>query len=1058
MTKLLFAFTLILFFQTILISQCYTVDIEYGDEYIIAHCQIKLVTITITNNSCGDEHFDVYVTSDDNTAPVIVNLGDFTNVGGPGIKIAANNVFIEASGHVELFFTFNAPTTTSDFNLEFLSKIHSETLYNYDGLRQFFVQRYKLLTGSLAALLATQGTDLFSQSESCNPSRASSYVVRGVFTVDVDYCLRGTVDGSNNPNANIIIEPGASIVVSSSSFLEVVNMIVATRNNTACESQTGWPGFNVQNGSRLSVINSQIKDAHYGIDADPGSTVSCTRTSFIDNYIGIYSGWGVGATVNVTLSQCKFFPNEGFANAYTGQPTRIGTEPFAGIEAFNSNLIVTGGGTQNIIFTNFQNLRHGIRALDCNLTVQRCTLREIGLENNSSGFNNSSNGIRMRGIKTKTASITNCNFYEMQHCIRSLRMNATIDGCHFGDLQPNNYDHIVGYGIIVESSNTPHIIQNCTLRVNQTGILLYQNLFGSASNFIRNNRFITDQWDDSKGIWGDVTTTSWEIHNNFFVPVKGLNGVRTNNCARFNIHDNDIKYPSSLNLSHHAIKLISDDQMNVQCNTVYNGPTNSGLNLHAFDVSLTPNSNFICNSSTTGERQMVFLENNMNSLIKGNTLAGGALYGLCVGDDQIKDAIIGEQPSVSSGHPDHGNRWTGSYNTYGAANFSSNALIMELSRFLVDHWENSQFLPSLPGGQSGPFFLDQAKEAASFSCASLSSCAALHPRERYIGNADTPYISIIDESLNFEFYEDEQRWTSKYLLYKLLRQGDFIAEAESEFEAFLDDNVSTELGKLYNAEATVKNAISLKQNQWDTIGIGISELNEYQVQLDTLIANWEEADSTIKDSLYDQMLIAISEMDTISSPLNIIYDTLAYHLATRADAMSSVLEELTTSSTPAENLRLALIFMLKKVADPLYEFDTTELEDIQTIAEICELEGGIGTNLAQAILGGELQQSFERYENCEFSSPLILNKNNSGINAIRISPVPSYDNILMECLNVSEKDQHYKIVDIFGKDLNNFVLSANSIATTINIDFLTYGAYYIVNIDNSTEHAKFIKH
>ena len=64
----------------------------------------------------------------------------------------------------------------------------------------------------------------------------------------------------------------------------------------------------------------------------------------------------------------------------------------------------------------------------------------------------------------------------------------------------------------------------------------------------------------------------------------------------------------------------------------------------------------------------------------------------------------------------------------------------------------------------------------------------------------------------------------------------------------------------------------------------------------------------------------------------------------------------------------------------------------------------------------------------------------------------------MECLNVSEKDQHYKIVDIFGKDLNNFVLSANSIATTINIDFLTYGAYYIVNIDNSTEHAKFIKH
>ena len=151
------------------------------------------------------------------------------------------------------------------------------------------------------------------------------------------------------------------------------------------------------------------------------------------------------------------------------------------------------------------------------------------------------------------------------------------------------------------------------------------------------------------------------------------------------------------------------------------------------------------------------------------------------------------------GNIDHGNKWSGSYNTFGAANFATNSFTRSLSRFLVDSWENSQFLPTLPNGQSQDFVRDQQKQPTSYSCASLSSCAAFDGRNRTIGNSDTAYIDIINDDLDFEYYEDEQRWTSKYILYKSLRQGNFLAEESSDFETFLEDNDSSEFCLLYTS-------------------------------------------------------------------------------------------------------------------------------------------------------------------------------------------------------------------------------------------------------------------
>lgn len=177
----------------------------------------------------------------------------------------------------------------------------------------------------------------------------------------------------------------------------------------------------------------------------------------------------------------------------------------------------------------------------------------------------------------------------------------------------------------------------------------------------------------------------------------------------------------------------------------------------------------------------------------------------------------------------------------------------------MDEDENSQFLPTLPAGQLGNFFYDEYKEPLSYSCSSLSSCASLHPRSRTLGESDTNYVSMIDTSLEFEYYSDEQNWTNRYILYKLLKQGNFEAEENRLFEYFLADNANTEYGLLYNAEFLVRNSIGLKQTQWDTLIEGIVDIGLYQAQLDTLIPNWEAADSSLLDSLVEQMFVAYGE-------------------------------------------------------------------------------------------------------------------------------------------------------------------------------------------------------
>lgn len=1058
MEKLItFILLLSLYLRNANAQDCLSFDLDFGSTSIIPYCEEKLVTITLTNTCGSDEYFDVYVTSTNYTLPIIVDPMDFTiEQNNNGFRIRKDNFFIEEDATVELQFTFKV-TYGTEFIIDFLTKKNSESLYYHQTHVQFFPEMYVLLTGSLTNLLNGNAPGLFPANDACNPNNVRNYVVQGTFVVDQNYCFNGQRNTQSGPGSKMLIYPGASIQVSNSAELNITNMVISTRNNTTCETQTGWVGFQVNNGSSFNITNSEIRDAHWGIKTQPNTKVKYSRTSFIDDYIGMDCGSGVGSKSEVVLSQCKFFPSNGFADAYSGQPSRVGTVPLVGIQAYNTDLVVAGGGTQYAQFNDFQNLRHGIINTDCNLTLSNAQFRAIGLENSGAGFTNSSNAIKIRGIRPKMASIMNCKFYNMQHGIRTMRMNTTIDACNFGDLQTQNYNHIVGYGIIVESSNTPHTIQNCTLRVNQTGILLYHNFYGNASNVIKNNRFLTDQWDDAKGIWGDINSTSWEIHNNYFEPVKGLNSIRTNNCKEFNIHDNDIKYPGSINLNHHAVKLIADEKMNVQCNTVYNGPTNSGLNLHAFDVSSTPNSNFICNSSTTGERQMVFLETNMNALIKGNIYAGSALYGLCVGDDQIMDAIVGEQPLPGSGDPDHGNKWTGSYNTYGAANFSSNSAIMGLSRFLVDEDENAQFLPTLPAGQLGPFFFDEYKESQSFSCSSLTSCAALHPRNREISDVDTLYVHMIDSTLDFEYYAEEQSWTTRYILYKLLRQGDFIAEEGSAFESFLEDNVSTELGLLYNAEFLVKNCLNEKSGYWDTLITGMESLGNLQLQLDTLVPNWEIADSTLLDSLVDQMFFTYAEIDTFSQELTPKWDTISNHLVLRAELMGALLDTLATSSTPAEQLRLALYYMLKKVEDPLYEYDSTEIAELQEIAALCALEGGIGTSLAQAVLGAEYGMVFDRYEHCDFEDSIIIDRKLNEKNSIRITPVPAQTNIIIECSNIDSSDRVYKIVNALGREINKLIIPANYLAVDMDISQLSRGIYYIVNESNVADYSKFIK-
>ncbi|MCC7159933.1 MAG: hypothetical protein IT281_10410, partial [Ignavibacteria bacterium] len=183
--------------------------------------------------------------------------------------------------------------------------------------------------------------------------------IQGDFTIDGTFAFI---------NCNIILDPGARIIVKSSR-----NLVIRQSTLTPCLKM--WRGIELNVGSFLLTYESTIEGAEIAVLAKTGSYPNLLNTIFKDNYVSLNIPYSLPwNTSNCTISGCEFSGSGTMYPPYTGQVTIIGNKPFAGIIARRNQLQIT---PSSVDINTFSGLSNGIIGLSSDLRISNCIFEDI---------------------------------------------------------------------------------------------------------------------------------------------------------------------------------------------------------------------------------------------------------------------------------------------------------------------------------------------------------------------------------------------------------------------------------------------------------------------------------------------------------------------------------------------------------------------------------------------------------------------------------------------------------------------------------------------------------
>jgi len=766
--------------------------------------------------------------------------------------------------------------------------------------------------------------------------------------IDQDLCFAK----SSAPNMTVGMIAGTKITVEGGNFLLLNNADLLS-----CDAELAH-GIVLDPASSLFTTTSTINDCRFGVDARPGSSIALVTTGFFDNYIGLNLDMSgvpeadkrvdIQAMTGNTFSTAQTAINA----PYPGMPEPVEARGYCGIRlnqyrdfnVFGSNTfsslangILAFNSTGNIGNMSF----NGMNSVDQTPVYQHegygIYLASKGADWFNIGlswlptmtFNNCKTGIRAVNYagKVENTAMTNVNTgidWGFSHT-RDVRMlDNTISARHFGIRSGLNeplhpISAIADNTVTITGALTPNNDKTRGIEMNEIGI-----------------GYTLPNQTSPVGLDG------WDVGGNAVTMEQGGIGIGYRNGVFGTVHENSVV---NLLQPGEYTGILAEGMMtsDLTGNAVTQTAESLGIST-AIHSSAGVANTYQCNCVDNTDIGLLFLDMaEFTDAVRGNSMNTH-----CTGLQLNAGAYIGEQTHT-------GNTWDLSVitgNCLGGRNFSDPSL----SPFYVDENDGAELNPEVWPGEG--WFEDESGLTYA-GCATCTFPTIAPPR---IPESSTP--TLMDKDIaNGDFWPDlfehEMQWKGAYRLYRKMLRHPSMGNSQ-EFEDFKEANDSLSTGRLaYIAEERSK-IFAFSAVQDSLLELYRLAWHDGMADLLTLDSLRQSGDTSTLVSQYDSAVLHSTAVRTLYA---LHLDTFRMSARAKIQALLTANAAISTALAPADNHKAvnAIVFGLL-LTDTL---QTGDLATLESIAEMCPLEGGDAVYEARAIVAHLTGAHFDDTVLCE---------------------------------------------------------------------------------------------
>ena len=742
--------------------------------------------------------------------------------------------------------------------------------------------------------------------------------ISGTLVIDLPYRITG---------GEIQMQPGSKVIVSNLQQLELIGVDVH-----GCDQM--WQGIEVRSFGNLTMRQSMIQDAHWGIHAHHWANLDIGRSVFNNNYIGIHTAPTSNASgqfVNARIAVTNFSGTEELLPRYPNQQVTLSDSSRSGVELYNTHSFVIGGSRDRALANSFSGLHYGVYTQNCfNISVQRAQMN---------GLIGESTGVYMDN--SVAIMVDDSEMSDLDYGLRGFRsspilLESNIDSHREGVLMQTG----IGRSVLIDQSN---IVSPRTC--------IYLSDYSGGNERVEITEcslFKKEGLDAGAAIFVNNCTARLIIAENPSIAFSPSGfGIRiANSIGAITIENNPLIYSTGDYWANVGINLA-----NVSGAQVYNNSVNnSGIfAISAFD---SPSNLFCCNQVNKARDGVFFGGGCADTRLK-NTDFGQHQYGL-----NLFNTVISPQAF-------HGNNWIGADCEMLDAVFVNNSngpFDVIGSRFItnLDYIPRGyDFIGVFGGGTPQEWFVFEidVDPHCTFYCNEPphllppphSPCTHLAFNEAI---TDINHWAATDLGITNDTNKGIHNREQHHLLQKLDCLPSLLGQDHS-IDQFYQAAQNNSLGQFHQQRQTIQNLfIPIETEELDQLYNERIILSQQINQLDSIYWS-EQIDSLIIG--ISEVLIAIDQLETAHWQQNL----------QAAQDLTIINQSLPESNIFEANEKATNEIVLETVARGIYEFDTEQMELINMIAAQCPLSGGLAVHQARGLQALYQPQFYDDQENCQ---------------------------------------------------------------------------------------------
>ncbi|MFQ5446393.1 MAG: T9SS type A sorting domain-containing protein [Saprospiraceae bacterium] len=826
-----------------------------------------------------------------------------------------------------------------------------------------------------------------------------------------------------NAGAKIVVESGNELIINNGTRIFGCNEL--------------WQSIEVEEGATLVIDNSTIEDAYTAVHAYGGGNLSITNSAFNRNFVGVYVDGPIpyeGIT-NFNAFYGNIFDGGGsLLPEPSGLPLNLYLPPNNGT-AFAGVWIQTKANPLHSLNNVFRNLSNGIYANAASLKITKTQFTNIwenGYDDWLSGY----------GIRAKDYTFSH-NFQQtgfgkdaeplsFSLCSKAMRLEGIrVDYIKDNNIRANkgieliaNYPKAVVIGNRIESWITGVELNQVN---NASDIWVSLNDIEVAGGIgIQSNMMNL----------GPVSANGLNISlNNVILKAGNTKGVELN--ANNSSHIMENKVSANLGLSGYTgIRANNDNRSVLSCNEVTTTFPNfdKTIGIAIWDGELTRQ---MCNGVSNTAKGVYFTMGGFApERFQENTFEGND-----IGLQLTSSAAIGQQTH-------RGNKWNGSFGSYGAQHLSPFPSDWTQSQFTVHTGTPGTYRPTLPQGQDLWFFSDFGGSPAE-ECQLISTCITElppFPADGLYGIDST----IASGGFQTTDFEGVTNWLSRRYLYGKLTENPGLIAPGSVFESFYNTTANSTVGNFAAIEAGME---ALYEVPAGTATLVLAHF-------DTLSLRLEEAgsiDSLLQAGVYDTALVqqravtmqvlqgAEQSGDSLMQPL------LAQRMADAAVLVSQN-AAVTTDSLFELNEPTVKHIYLNTVALGIAEFDAAQLADLESVAGQCPLTGGSAVFKARSLLAMVQDSLYDDETLCQqIGQRSNKNLKNGASPIFTLFPNPAKNEVTVTFSPYTELSRVIVLSDATGREIWRKEVQRSQHSVVFDTRGLEPGVYFFTLLENKVK-------